>query len=80
MKKLADALDRIPWAGLILAAIVFGSMPITEPHLIQKVRMLVAGELHRGIDWFDLFLHGSPLILIAAKLATRSLRSEGSHP
>jgi hypothetical protein len=36
-----------------------------QPHLFEKLHMLINGELSRGIDVFDLFLHGAfPLLLI----------------
>jgi hypothetical protein len=39
-----------------------------EPHLWQKLKMLLAGTLTRPIDIFDLFLHGAPLVLLVLKL------------
>jgi hypothetical protein len=32
------------------------------------LKMLVAGELVKPIDIFDLFLHGAPVVLLAIKL------------
>ena len=61
-------LDRIPWAPLILAALFLGLAPFfPEPHLWEKLKMLVAGELRRPIDIFDLLLHGTPVLLLLAK-------------
>jgi len=43
--------------------------PITpEPHLVEKLRLLVQGTLVRPLDIFDLALHGTPLALVAIKL------------
>jgi hypothetical protein len=39
-----------------------------EPHLVEKTRMLFEGTLSKPIDIFDLFLHSTPLFLLAAKL------------
>ncbi|MBF0614215.1 MAG: hypothetical protein HQL92_03580 [Magnetococcales bacterium] len=39
-----------------------------EPHLIEKIRMLMTGTLSRPLDIFDLFLHGSPWVLVVLKL------------
>jgi hypothetical protein len=39
-----------------------------EPHLWEKLKMLFAGTLTRPIDIFDLFLHGTPLLLLLLKL------------
>jgi len=59
------------WGMLIAAALLLGLAPFwPEPHLVQKLRMLVHGELSRPIDIFDLFWHGWPLLWIGLRLAT----------
>lgn len=61
-------LDRIPWVPLALVAVFLGLAPLNpEPHVWQKLRMLAAGELVRPIDIFDLFLHGTPPLLLVLK-------------
>jgi len=35
---------------------------------VEKLRMLVYGELHRPLDIFDLLLHSAPLLLVLGKL------------
>jgi len=65
-------LDRIPLLWLLPLAIVLALAPFApEPHLWEKLRMLVAGELVRPVDIFDLLLHGTPLLLVLLKLARR---------
>lgn len=62
-------LQKIPWVYLLPVALVLGMMPVRpEPHLVEKLNMLVNGQLTRPIDVFDLFLHGGPLLLIFMKL------------
>jgi hypothetical protein len=62
-------LDRLPWIWLLLLGGWLAIAPITpEPHLLQKLRMLSQGALVRPLDIFDLLLHASPLMLMAAKL------------
>jgi hypothetical protein len=62
-------LDDIPLPMLAIAALLLGLAPfVPEPHLWQKIKMLYAGTLSRPLDIFDLFLHGTPLILLAIKL------------
>ncbi len=62
-------LDKIPLTTLIIIALLLGLAPFTpEPHLWQKLKMLAAGELVKPIDIFDLFLHGTPVLLLVIKL------------
>ena len=62
-------LDRLPYSMLIAFAVILGLAPFTpQPHLWEKLTMLFSGTLTRPIDIFDLFLHGSPLMLLALKL------------
>lgn len=62
-------LDRISLPLLAVPALVLALAPFTpQPHLWEKLNMLVAGTLVRPIDIFDLFLHGTPLVLLVIKL------------
>jgi hypothetical protein len=62
-------LDRIPLPMLVIVALGLGLAPFTpEPHLVEKLRMLFNGTLQRPIDIFDLFLHGTPAVLLALRL------------
>jgi len=62
-------LDSIPLSMLVIAGVVLGLAPfVPEPHIVEKVRMLVNGTLSRPIDIFDLFYHSLPVILLALKL------------
>ena len=63
-------LDQIPLTLLVLAALTLGLAPfVPEPHIVEKLRMLVAGTLVKPVDIFDLALHGLPWLLLLAKLA-----------
>ena len=62
-------LDKIPLVTLLIIAVLLGLAPFTpEPHLWEKLKMLAAGELVKPIDIFDLFLHGTPVVLLVLKL------------
>lgn len=62
-------LDSIPFWGLLLVALAMGIAPAgAQPHLLQKLSMLVQGSLTRPMDIFDLFLHGIFPLLLLAKL------------
>jgi len=62
-------LDKIPYTVIVPLAVVLALAPFTpEPHLWEKLKMLFAGTLTRPIDIFDLFLHGTPLLILLLKL------------
>lgn len=63
-------LDQIPLNLLVLAALTLGLAPFfPEPHIWEKIKMLLAGTLTRPLDIFDLVLHAAPWALLVAKLA-----------
>ena len=63
-------LDNIPMQTLVIATIFLGLSPfVPEPHLWQKLNMLMAGELVKPIDIFDMFFHAAPAMLLIAKIA-----------
>ena len=62
--------DRVPLWIFVLLALTLGLAPFRpEPHVWEKLRMLVEGTLSRPIDIFDLFLHATPWGLLVVKLA-----------
>jgi hypothetical protein len=64
-----DWLDRLSLGLLLIIALTLGLAPfVPEPHVWEKLKMLAAGELVRPIDIFDLFLHGTPWLLLLAKV------------
>jgi hypothetical protein len=66
MRKL---LGKFPFPLLVVLCLTLGLAPFTPvPHLLEKLKMLVSGELVEPIDIFDLLLHGSPWILFSLKL------------
>lgn len=66
MEKLVG---KVPLPLLIVLCLTLGLAPFTpEPHLLEKLKMLVSGELVEPIDIFDLLLHGAPWILLSLKL------------
>ena len=62
-------LDRVPLTPLLIAAVLLGlSPPLAEPHLWQKLKLLVAGQLVRPVDIFDFLMHASLPLVLALKL------------
>ena len=62
-------IDRIPLLPLAIAAILLLFAPFSpEPHLLEKTRMLIHGDLVKPIDIFDLFWHSIFIILLIIRL------------
>lgn len=62
-------LDRIPLLWLVLIALWLLVAPVVpEPHLLEKLRMLMQGQLTRPMDIFDLLLHSVPALLLVLRL------------
>ena len=61
-------LDKIPFITLIMIAMLLGLAPFTpEPHVWEKLKMLADGSLGKPVDIFDLFMHGTPWLLLGLK-------------
>jgi hypothetical protein len=69
-------LDKIPYIYIVPLAIILALAPFSpEPHLWEKLKMLFAGTLVRPIDIFDLFLHGTPLLILILKVLSAPRQS-----
>jgi len=67
-------IDNLPFGPVIFLGTVFAFMPfVPEPHLWQKAMMIANGLYMAPIDWFDIFVHGGPALLVIIKL-TRHLK------
>lgn len=67
-------LDNIPYPALALVALVMGLAPFTPPHLLEKFQMLLAGQLQKPVDIFDLLFHLAPLLLLLIKLGRDAIQ------
>jgi hypothetical protein len=66
-------LDNIPLTLILIVCLTLGLAPFfPEPHLWEKLKMLVAGNLVRPIDIFDFLMHGTPWIILVLKLIRKS--------
>lgn len=64
-------INSLSWTFVLIISATLGLAPFTpEPHIIEKLTMLFNGELVKPIDIFDLFLHGTPWILLMLKTST----------
>lgn len=62
-------LDQIPLSILVVACLTLGLAPfLPEPHIWEKLKLLVAGDLVKPIDMFDLALHAAPFVVLGLKL------------
>lgn len=62
-------IDQLPVLPLAVAAVLLALAPFSpEPHLVEKIRMLMGGTLKKPIDIFDLFFHASASVLLLVKL------------
>jgi len=62
-------LDTLPLPVIAFVALLLGLAPFSpQPHLWQKLNMLLAGTLVKPIDIFDLLLHSAPLVILLLKL------------
>lgn len=81
--RICSFLDRLSYSWLAPLAILVGMAPWPagpQPHLFEKLGMLAAGQLTRPLDIFDLFFHGSALLLLLAKAAADLLRRRTGRP
>jgi len=54
---------------LIPLVLLLGFAPFfPQPHIVEKLRMLMDGTLKRPIDVFDLFWHAWPFVLLAYRI------------
>lgn len=62
-------LDQIPLSLIIIACLTLGLAPFfPEPHIWEKLKMLVAGDLGKPVDIFDLLMHAAPFLVLALRL------------
>lgn len=61
---------RKNWQLFLVASLTLGLAPFNPPHLWGKLQWIVGGNAFSGKDamqlqdWFDVFLHGSPWVLL----------------
>ena len=74
MRAARAWLQALPWTGVLLVCATLGLAPFHPPHVLEKIGMLVRGELVRPIDWFDLVLHAAPWLVLAGKAGAGARR------
>jgi hypothetical protein len=66
--QLDKFITTIPLSMVIILCLTIGLAPFNPPHIWEKLLMLAKGQLVKPVDWFDLFLHGAPWILMFIKI------------
>ena len=62
-------LDQISLPLIVLACATLGLAPFfPEPHIWEKLKMLVAGTLVKPVDIFDMLMHAAPFVVLGLKL------------
>jgi len=77
MKKIRSAVDHIPLGIIVVLCVTLGLAPFNPPHVIEKLSMLAGGNLVKAIDWLDLFLHGTPWLLLILKIIALAAKKTG---
>lgn len=68
MKRM---ISSMPWSVVLLLCGFLGLAPFTpEPHIVEKLRMLLQGTLVKPLDIFDLCYHALPFFLLLFKIIT----------
>ena len=63
--------NLLDYKFLIPVALLLGFAPFyPQPHIVEKLRMLMVGTLKKPIDIFDLFWHAWPFLLLAYRIVS----------
>ncbi|MBL0224482.1 MAG: hypothetical protein IPQ16_02525 [Geobacteraceae bacterium] len=61
--------NLLDYKFLIPLVLLLGFAPfIPEPHIVEKIRMLMTGTLERPVDIFDLVWHAWPFALLVYRI------------
>ena len=64
-----NVLNALPLSVLVVLCLTLGFAPFSpEPHIWEKLKMLMAGGLVKPVDIFDLLMHSLPFLLLGLKL------------
>ena len=63
MKLKSTLFNPLIW---LIASLTLGLAPFSpQPHVWEKIQWVLAGAGGmKAIDWFDLFMHGTPWVLL----------------
>ena len=70
------------WKLFLIASLTLGLAPFNPPHIVGKLIWIFGGNAFSGEnimqaqDWFDVFLHGSPWVLLFASILLNLFSSQ----
>lgn len=76
MKSILSVVDQLNWGVVIILCATLGLAPFSPPHIVEKLSMLIKGNLIKPLDWFDLLLHGVPWILLILKIVASVIKGK----
>ena len=67
------------WRLVLLACLTLGLAHFSpEPHLLGKIRWVAGGAVGMQVmDWFDLFFHGLPWLLLLRLVIVKPFMAKG---
>jgi len=70
-------IDKLPLLPLAIGSLLLLAAPfVPEPHVIEKLVMLVNGELTKPVDIFDLLMHSLPAMILLIRLYRDKFRKQ----
>lgn len=64
----------------LLASLTLGLAPFNPPHVWGKIKWVLGGAKGmKAMDWFDLFLHGTPWLLLILSVLLYLLSNKKSQ-
>lgn len=65
------------WKIVLLLCLTLGLAPyFPEPHILGKIKWIMGGAAGmKPMDWFDVFLHGFPFVLLIRLLVIKVLKN-----
>lgn len=61
--------ESIPTWLLVMACLTLGLAPyVPQPHVVEKLGLLMGGRLQQPMDVFDILLHLTPWVLLLLRL------------
>ena len=76
MKSILSVVDQLNWGVVVILCATLGLAPFSPPHVVEKLSMLIKGNLIKPLDWFDLLLHGFPWILLILKIMASFIKGK----